>query len=90
MLSFSIILAFIFFITLINIIVDLAYVRIKLKEVTWNNFAKAFAKDISLKISTIIATIIIFIFTGFIDYQKWKHFNMFAYKQKKKAHKIEQ
>ncbi|WP_215825410.1 type IV secretion system DNA-binding domain-containing protein [Spiroplasma endosymbiont of 'Nebria riversi'] len=90
LLSFSIILAFIFFITLINIIVAFAYAGIKLKEVAWNNFAKAFAKDISLKISTIIATIIIFIFTGFIGYQKWKHFNMFAYEQKKKANILEQ
>ncbi|WP_215825426.1 type IV secretory system conjugative DNA transfer family protein [Spiroplasma endosymbiont of 'Nebria riversi'] len=39
------------FITLINIIVAFAYAGIKLKEVAWNNFAKAFAKDISLKIS---------------------------------------
>jgi type IV secretory pathway TraG/TraD family ATPase VirD4 len=90
LLSFSIILAFIFFITLINIIVALAYAGIKLKEVTWNNFVKAFAKDISLKISTIITIIIIFIFTGFIGYQKWKHFNMFAYEQKKKANILEQ
>jgi hypothetical protein len=90
LLSFSIILAFIFFITLINIIVALAYVGIKLKEITWNDFAKAFAKDISLKISTIIATIIIFIFPGFLGYQKWKHFNMFVYEQEKKANILEQ
>ncbi|WP_425378049.1 type IV secretion system DNA-binding domain-containing protein [Spiroplasma endosymbiont of Polydrusus pterygomalis] len=32
--------------------------------------------------------IIIFIFTGFIGYQKWRHFDIFTYEQKKKEKKI--
>lgn len=48
------------------------------------------SKDICFKISVIINTIVVLVVASFIGYQKWQHFDMFAYEQKKKAKQKEQ
>ncbi|UNF62775.1 type IV secretion system DNA-binding domain-containing protein [Spiroplasma poulsonii] len=84
------VLTFFLFILLINIVIALGYAGIKLKAITWQTFSTAYSKDICFKISTIIGTIVVIVFAGFIGYQKWQHFDMFAYEQKKKAKRKEQ
>lgn len=87
---FVAVIVFFLFISLINIVIALGYAGIKLKAVTWQNFSNAYSEDTCFKISTIIASIIIIVIAGFMGYQKWKHFDMFAYEQNKKVKRIEQ
>ncbi|RUO85779.1 type IV secretion system DNA-binding domain-containing protein, partial [Spiroplasma endosymbiont of Megaselia nigra] len=87
---FTTIVFFFLFISLINIVIALGYAGIRLKAVTWQTFSTAYGKDICFKISAIIGTIVMIVFAGFIGYQKWQHFDIFAYEQNKKAKKIEQ
>ncbi|MFJ1522651.1 type IV secretion system DNA-binding domain-containing protein [Spiroplasma sp. ald] len=84
------VLTFFLLVALINIPISLGYAGIKLKEVTWQTFATAYAEDICFKISAIIGIIVVIVFAGFIGYQKWQYFDMFAYEQKKKAKQKEQ
>ncbi|MFU0252070.1 type IV secretion system DNA-binding domain-containing protein [Spiroplasma sp. Moj] len=84
------ILSFFSLVALINIPISLGYAGIKLKSITWQNFSTAYDKDVCFKISAIIGTIVVVVFAVFIGYQKWRHFDMFAYEQKKKSRKKEQ
>ncbi|RUO86231.1 type IV secretion system DNA-binding domain-containing protein, partial [Spiroplasma endosymbiont of Megaselia nigra] len=84
------VLIFFLLIALINIPISLGYAGIKLKAVTWQTFSTAYGKDICFKISAIIGIIVVIVFAGFIGYQKWHYFDMFAYEQKKKAKRKEQ
>lgn len=84
------VLIFFLLIALINIPISLGYAGIKLKAITWQTFSTAYAEDICFKISAIIAIIVVIVFAGGIGYQKWQHFDMFAYEQKKKANRKEQ
>ncbi|MBW3059426.1 DUF87 domain-containing protein (plasmid) [Spiroplasma poulsonii] len=87
---FCVVITFHLFVALINIVIALGYAGIKLKAISWQTFSTAYAKDICFKISAIISTIVVIVIAGFIGYQKWQHFDMFAYEQKKKAKRKEQ